>query len=350
MAKPLTLKAIRPIILYTLWGIGVFAFSLYLTFPIEKLKPYLEEEASRTLKQEVTFEEIETRLFTGLALKKVRIQANRRTSLNEPPATEIQTLKLWLNPFFLLFGETMVSFDAKVKGGTASGKFSTGEDYLYVDLAANALPLEELKFLQSFGKFSPEGKLTGEALIETELKDLRSSEGVFNLKTKQLTADELSIATTMGDLKFQNLNFTDVNLAGQIDKGKVTLNNVKIGSGSMYGSVTGTITMGKKLELSTPDLTLQFKVDNDLHKRFGFILDQFLPNKTDDGFYVMQMNEPIATYWESFGKKEPSRPPRIPPSPNYAEPEGAPEPAEPPADSMPDSGAGEMPDEPSEPL
>jgi type II secretion system protein N len=207
----------------------------------------------------------------------------------------------------------MVSLEARLKGGTLQGKVSLGEDYVYIDLAANSLPLEELKFLESLGKIAPVGKLSGEVLFETELKNLAASEGVFNLKSKQLALRELSIATTMGDLKFENLNFNDLVFAGQIDKGKVALKNVKIAGGSIFGNVSGSVALAKKFDLSTADLTLQFKVDDDLQKRFGIILDQFIPNKSDDGFYVMQLSDSLSTFTESFGSKKPGRPPRLNP-------------------------------------
>ncbi|MFH1728392.1 MAG: type II secretion system protein GspN [Pseudomonadota bacterium] len=278
---------LKSFLLYSMWGIFIFALSIYFTFPFQKLKPIIEDLVSKNSPYIISIKTLDSHYFTGIALNDLKLKKEKQKT--EGDLVIIQDLSIWLNPIPLLWGKKSLSINAKLNTGIIKGSIKFDDESLYLDLALIAVPLSNLLILKESFDINLGGKLNGNIEFDTIFKDVSKTTGLINLNSKNLTLDQLSIMTALGNLDFKDLKFSKFNLNSDINEGKTIIKKLEIDGDSLSGNATGNIKLAKIPAKSPIDITIDFKVLGDLEKRFGMILDQFFPSKTEAGFYKLTL-------------------------------------------------------------
>ena len=155
MGKEKKKLVIKEILLYILITLSFFLIFLYITFPINKLKGYLEEDFKKNTGLELSLDEISMHFVTGIQLKNSVIMD---VSKGNVPLLSIKKLKVWINPIKLLFKKISISLKSELYGGTLDGNFARKGKDLEVTMNIKNIGLDKLDALHNKYETNLKGK------------------------------------------------------------------------------------------------------------------------------------------------------------------------------------------------
>lgn len=232
----------------------------------------------------------------GATLEDVRIVKRGSRPEDEPLEISIEEVSARIGIFSLLVGNTSVSFDAEIGGGTIEGSYSDGSTETEIEATIEGVDLAELGVLRSLMKGVPiEGTLGGE--IDLVVND----EPADTDGRVDLTIEGLSIGD--GQAKFpieglgdgitvETVDAGDLTLALNVVDGTATVETFAADGADLHLEGEGTIEVVRPLQGSQLNLFIGFKFsdsyrDRNDRTRGMFTMMDFTPRlrpaRTPDG-------------------------------------------------------------------
>ncbi len=290
------LKEKKTIVLYTLYFIGVFVISLYITFPLDTLKPLIEGKLRVLFNRPVSFTRIDTHYITGVELDDLVIAD---TKGGTEPLFSAQKVTLFMNPFSLLGGSYSGYFNVESLGGKISGSLSMSNTEIDIDTHFKGINPKLLKLLVA-KDYVIDGKINGSIEGIAVLNDFTKSNGRVELDAKKLNIEHVSLTTPLGPFVFPELEFTNFITSISIKDGNVDLKKITLeGESAKIYIKDGIIKLAKNRADAKINLKLEFELDEELKKRFGVIVDQFCNYNSATNLYSLKLSgsllAPVAT-------------------------------------------------------
>jgi type II secretion system protein N len=310
---------------YPGWFALCFFVSLYLTFPLDMVRPMVMsvlEDALGKGKQGrygvdpvVKIDGLTLWRMSGVRLSRVSLQLGS-TDPDPGPVLELDSLGVRVGLIGMLVNSPRVYFDADLYGGDLSGSVAlTGDeqaaDELYgnvrallkgkpVDLASLSLDVDGIDVARSPPVLAKvgvpaTGVLGGKVELALGTDPSQDSSGEVNLKLAQVTLGPGELAIPVpgltGGLSVPLIDMGDFLIKGKIKDGKGAFEELAITGTDLNASANLDVTMGSTVKLSRLKGEGYFQVSNDFldkNSKFKTILDFAAPLKKardDQGRY-----------------------------------------------------------------
>jgi type II secretion system protein N len=174
---------------YPLLALVTFIVTAHVTFPYERAKGWLSDQASD--KYDISIGEIERGWLPGnVTMKKVRIRPRPKRADDTPPAIVIDRLDADLSLWGLLRGRVDVDLDAALGKGSVTGEVSSSKAGLRMDLSTHKLPLQTVPGVRDAVGLPMEGGLNLEVAIWLPRGRWREADGHIKLSCPSCTVGD----------------------------------------------------------------------------------------------------------------------------------------------------------------
>jgi type II secretion system protein N len=263
------------------WASACFVGGLWLAFPEDAARTRVAWEVSRASKDEYALDVAhlspwrlsgldarDVKLYTVKKPRKVRPKkgedgeaAPEDQALERTLAFSLDRLAARVAILPLLTGERAVAFLAETLGGTVDGTWAQSDKGTKVAFELDALDLarvphgEGTTSLQLLGRLDARGDL----LLDTQ--DTRKSAGTMRF---DLPGFGLAKGSKLGGFDLPEVVFDKAVLAFEVEDGKARVTDGTFESSSLDATVTGDITLNKRLARSRLRLEVVFTLPQDL--------------------------------------------------------------------------------------
>lgn len=273
------LKLIRDILIYSFVTLLSFIVFLYFTFPINKLKSFIEEDFKKDTGLTLTLEEINTHFVTGIILKNSVIMDKKNS-----PILSLKKLKLWINPIKLLFKKIALSIESELYGGKLNGFLGRGGKSLQISMDAKNIGLDKVEILKSRYETNLKGKLGSSIKLKTESKNLGRTDGNIDLNGENIFIENTKIETPFGPLLLPPISFKKIGCKLAIKGGKGELTGCELLGSELNAKIKGGINLLETFQKSTIDLVVEFTTMGSIEEKFGIIFQNFFKKKADGSY------------------------------------------------------------------
>ena len=276
----------------TVWGLATFAGGLWVGFPEDEAKARLVHEVAARSDDEYALDvgglspwrlsgldATEVKLYTvkkprkgARKVKKKDADADASAEGGEADAKPLErTLALGLDRLAvraallpLLRREQAVAFVAETLGGSLDGTFAQSDSGMRVAFDAEELDLTKIPRGDGDGsKLSFLGKLEGSADLTLDTTDTKKSAGTLRV---DMPGFGLAKGSTLGGFELPEVVFDKAVLAFEAKDGKLEVTEGAFESSTLTATVTGNITLNKRLARSRLRLEIVFTLPEDLDK------------------------------------------------------------------------------------
>ena len=136
--------------------------------------------------------------------------------------------------------------------------------------------------------------LQGNGQVSVDATDFTTLDATLSAQLSQITLDPQVIS----GFQIPALSISEGSISAKTEQGKLILSSVKLGktgqaSDDIQATITGEVTLGKKLESSTLNLKVRFSLSQNVLRSF-VILDAILSSgKQADGSYAFTLKGPL---------------------------------------------------------
>jgi type II secretion system protein N len=251
---------------YAAWFVVAFIIGIYLTFPLDDMKPLLigmAEDAMGKGKQGPHGVDPKLELgslrLSGFGVRADRVMAQLASRDPDPgPTIDLDSVAIGVSPFSLLTNAKTITFDVDAYGGDASGSVSVDDkgNVHDADISVDDVDLSKIILVQAKLGIPIGGKLSLDADLDLGPTPEKDGNGSVKIDLKGATVGpgNLKLAAAFGGFE---LPAVDVgNLSGEIpvDKGKGTLTNVKLDGKDVQAELLGDVVFKGKLQMSRLDV------------------------------------------------------------------------------------------------
>jgi type II secretion system protein N len=268
-----------------------FLVSLYLTFPLDSLRPYLEKQMTDALSGQaqgmhfvtpprVAIGELSLWRLSGAALYNVQIQMGSDTS--EPgQKLEFETLKMRLGIFSSLSGKPKIEFDSKVYSGRAQGAVTMSPEgslsALWLDI--NAINLQQLRGPVGETGLKVAGQLNLDANLNLGKHPAKDGTGSLDLNFKGLSVGPGIFEIPGGGFGGMTLPLIKLGAfsgRASFDKGKAKIEDLKLSGGDIEAHINANVELADNILFSPLKGSGWFKLKPEFQKanpKIAMILD-----------------------------------------------------------------------------
>lgn len=265
--------------------IGFFGFcfliSLYLTFPMDSMRPYLEKQMTDALSGQaqgmhfvtpprVDIGELSLWRLSGAAMHHVKIQMGS-DSLEPGQKLEFETLKIRLGILSSLSGKPKIEFDSKVYSGRARGSVTMSPEG---SLSALWLDISDINLQQLRGPVGETGlKIAGQLNIDANLNlgknPAKDGAGSLELNFKGLSVGPGVFEIPGGGFGGMTLPLIKLGVfsgKASFDKGKAKIQNLKLAGGDIEADINATVELADNILFSPLKGSGWFKLKPEFQK------------------------------------------------------------------------------------
>lgn len=241
----------RPWLAYTLYALVLTLALLYLLFPSQQVKDFLQAKAENSsFPLHISIGEVSPSLAFGLHLRGTEF-----SSQTAPDKILFRADRLFVRPgvWTFLQGAFKVCFDGLINDGSLEGCIRFDEDNSEAPFSASAT-LEDIHV----GKFEGlndlmgrhiEGSLEGRLSYDGEIESLTEGAGEADLR---LFNSRIELRRPV--LSFDVLEFSEVSIRLTLKNRKIKLTHVEVKGPNIYGTLSGTISVRREFLDSNLDL------------------------------------------------------------------------------------------------
>ncbi|HYV45042.1 MAG TPA: type II secretion system protein GspN [Myxococcaceae bacterium] len=285
---------------YAAFSLFAFVFWLYVTFPYQAVRDRVTSDAA-TQGWNVTIGSLGPGLF-GVTAKDVQLRpiappAPALDGQAPPKPMQLTLPSVSARPALFPPG---VAVRAKLLGGTISGsvgllgdlKLSASADGLDAadPMLKSAIGVDATGQVDGDASFNlPRGE--GPALAATGGFDLSKASGSITITGAKLVVKGGNVMVPlygqMTPMDLPRVALGDLEGKIKFDKGAGKIEALKLKSEDLQAQVDGTITLGRRLDLSELNLKLKVKTEPELNKRLGLVasaLSVLPPDQADPSF------------------------------------------------------------------
>ena len=253
---------------YTLYIFGATVFFLYILFPVDTVKTYIESRAAR--------------VSPGMALyvESVRMGfppgfffSNAYILSGEEPVVRLDRGRFTPAYLTLISSKPAVNFTGEIAGGHAEGKISmqTGQDNraLATRIQFSAVDLQRLPVLETLypGTFS--GAAKGELDYQASMPAIGRSPGTGALML-EISGFRLDLDEDIMGLEY--FDFSEITVEAQMANERLNVVQINLAGSQFSAKGNGTIDLRQPLESSRLDLEGTLEVHPPLMRHIGAFL------------------------------------------------------------------------------
>lgn len=251
------------------WGAATFLVGLAATFPEDVARERIEWEVGERSKNEYAVSIGDISIWR-MALDDVQLYTVKkgRKTKDEPkppmertPTLHLDSLGLSIPPLKALMGKEAVSFDARLYDGAVDGTWSRDATEMALAFDAEDLDLAKLDLGGKNDAIHLLGKLVGEGDLTLNTEDVKESTGTLRFSFPGLG---LGAGSAIGGFQLPEVAFTKADLAFEVKDGKLEVTEGTFESPTLAATVSGDITLNKKLARSRYRLEIAFTLPEDL--------------------------------------------------------------------------------------
>jgi type II secretion system protein N len=237
---------------YTLYGILLTLGLLYILFPSQDVKYYLEARAEDSgIPVRVSIGDVSPSLVFGLNL--------RTTELSHRAAPEdiiLRADRLFVRPglWSYLQGKMKVCFEGHLDDGSLKGcvhfNENDSETPFSTSMTFHDIPLGESEYLADLIGRRLRGSLGGSFTYDGQIESLMEGEGEADFR---LSSGRIELQEPV--LNLDAVDFDDVSVKLTLTKRRIELTRVELKGPDIYGTLTGTISIRREFMNSGLNLT-----------------------------------------------------------------------------------------------
>jgi len=260
---------------YPLFFLFCFIVFAYWTFPYERLRDRLIEEAGdRGYELEII--DLGPSRLSGVTLEGVRLVLPAEG--DQPPVDLIfDELTVRASLLSALSDRKSFSFSADLAGGQADGDVAFGEKELEVDAEFEEIELKRIPALRRFTKVPVFGQLGGEISLAMP-EEVAESEGAVDVTVEgmRLGNGEAKVEIPgWGGLTLDEANAGDLRIEATIEEGTADIETLEADGEDLKLDVLGYVKLARPLKRSQFNLLLKAKVEESYKERSPKVATMF---------------------------------------------------------------------------
>lgn len=286
------------------WGATSFLGGLYLTFPAQVARDRVEYEFGLATGQDyaISIGDLSLWRLSGIDLDDVGIHSvkkGRKTKDTPKPAMErtllasFDRLAVRAAPIPTLMGKRAVDFIAEIYGGDIDGRWIQSADGVQISFAAEDIDLTQLPAQGGDISLRLLGKLEGEADLELKSEDVKTSTGTLRLSFPGLG---LGAGSKVGGFGLPEVVFEKAVVALEVQDGKLEVTEGTFESPILNATLSGNVTLNKKLGRSRNRLELTFTLPEDLDELAQIAPDMKRARDTDGNYHFLVTGTVLAPH------------------------------------------------------
>ncbi|MFZ5481020.1 MAG: type II secretion system protein GspN [Myxococcota bacterium] len=274
------------------WGAVSFLVGVYATFPTDVARHRAELEFHKATNKEmaVGIGDLSLWRLSGADLSDVdlyTVKRGRRTKDDpKPPMERTKVLhfdRLAVRAAILptLLGKRAVAYVAEIYGGDIDGTWATSDRTLEVTYDISDVDLSKMPLASETMELNLLGTIEGSGDLVLDTEDVKSSSGSVRLSFPGIG---LGKGSKVAGFELPEVVFDKAVVAGEVKEGKLEITEGTFESSVLTATLSGDITLNKKLGRSRNRLELSFTLPEDIDK-----LAQVAPDlkraRDSDGVY-----------------------------------------------------------------
>ncbi len=236
---------------YTLYAVVLTLVLLYLLFPSQQVKDFLQAKAENSrFPLHISIGEVFPSLAFGLYLRGVEVSPKMA-----PNKILLRADRLFVRPgvWTFLQGAFKFCFDGLVNDGSLEGCIRFDEDDLEGSFSTSAtlrdIRVGKFEELENLMGRRIEGSLEGSLSYDGEIESLTEGAGAADLR---LFDGRIELRQPI--LSFDVIEFSEVSIRLTLKNRKIKLTHVELKGPNIYGTLSGTISMRREFLDSNLDL------------------------------------------------------------------------------------------------
>ncbi len=255
------------------WGTFCFLTGLYLTFPSEAGLERLSFEVAERSRDEFAISAADLAPWgLGVAAQEVvlyRVKKGRRTKADEKPPLErtpfieLETLSVSARPLAFLLGGQGVNFNADFHDGTVHGFFEDSDSETTLSLHLADIDLGQIPYESAVAVLRLVGRLNVDVELVLNTEDVKSSTGSVAIN---FSGFGLAEGSEVGGFALPAVEFSEARLEMACEEGKLNVTHGEFVSPTLNATISGFISLQKRLSRSRNSLELAFTLPEDLDR------------------------------------------------------------------------------------
>lgn len=256
-----------------LCGVVAFGIFLYWSFPFDALQGRLGKFLEQQLggHYAVTLGTIESHWLSGVDLHDVTISPR---GTPDEPTLKLPRLRLRVALTSLLFGSPAVAFTADLEHGRISGRGAQSEEGPVVELALDAVELQQFGFLEAATGLKLAGRVDGDVALTVNPRQVKAIDGTIDLhfaewKVRKGSSVLQKFGTMFGIALDDEHRLSGKDGSGmqiKIEKGTATVTSLKLADGDLGIDLSGQVFLQRPFEASRLNLKGELQLSEKLKK------------------------------------------------------------------------------------
>ncbi len=272
-------------------GLAGLAVGFYTTFPSEDAAAFAEyrfHAANKDYSLDVGdvrpwwlpgVRATEVKVYTVKKGRKTKDDPDPVATRNEMIALDALAVRLQVLP--RLMGKWSFGYTAELLDGAIDGSFATGESGVELDFTASGLDLGQVSIDKEDVSVRLGGKLQGQSDLKLDAEDVKASTGFVELSFDGL---QLADGSKVMGLDLPVVSFTTAKVRLEAQEGKLVVTEGQFDGDVLDMTLSGDISLNKKLERSRNRLELAVTLPEDLDK-LARLAPQLKRARDDEGAY-----------------------------------------------------------------
>lgn len=289
--------------------LGFFAFGLlivvvtvYMAFPVERLKPMIERELSQGGRYQVTIGSLSPAFLAGITVKDLVLISPPERPKDKPDRLVIEEATVRYSVWGLIFGRSKITFSAKAFGGTIEGSTEKRKKVRYITLDVKSMDFKKTPGVAKAVDLPMKGKLSIRGNLTIPPEGLRKAEGKLTLRCAKCTIGDgktkvkpkfgkrpgrydpvADKGVTLPEIKLGRFGGDIV-----IKNGKATFSQFEALSSDGEATLLGSLSLREPFIFSTAQILFKFKFSDEIKKQKPTTLgiESFLgQGKRSDGLF-----------------------------------------------------------------
>jgi type II secretion system protein N len=249
----------------------LFAFLLfsYWTFPYERLRDWIIQQVEyppgpggrrQPSGYQLEIVDLSPSWFTGAELTGVRLIKLPDEPDGRPVDVTFERIEARASLWSLLLGDTSVSFDMEVAGGSIAGEYTEGETETHLEASIDGVNLRQLQLLRGLAGLPFTGTVNS-TIDVTVANKLENTQGEVDLQIKGLSVGngkaKLKLPKMSEGLTIDRMNLGDLELEIDVDRGVATFKELAARGEDAELTGSGTLRLLKPMRMSRLDMLVR---------------------------------------------------------------------------------------------
>ncbi len=287
-------------LIYALFFITAYIFSVMYLFPYHKVKDWLQVKLSAASSFDVTIDDMGFSPFDGVKLTGIKVDNGTKGA----GANLININELSVMPKFasLFSGTIKLEVESKLYGGEVEGSVDIARKPKLalqdVNVRLDNIDMSKIAVIPNRYRVNVNGVVKGDISLRNIDKGMTRSSGdikigIGNGTVTGIVLDDISSGLLRFDnMKIPDIRFRDIKINMQKNKKLLKINKVEVTGDDISGKLDGNINLNDNLMMSSGNLILKFNLSKDYllkEKTLSLFDKNFGSFKDADGYYKIKL-------------------------------------------------------------